>query len=171
MGDTATRYGFISRFLHWLMALGFAWMLFTATSRFIDKDSALTKAVFAYHGQVGFTILWLGVLRVLWALSQSKNRPHNDFIVKAGHGAMYLLMLLVPALALGRAFGSDRGFNYFGMPILEPVGVKTQWLVDVGNAAHGNLGWLLFLLIIGHIVMTIKHKLAGPEHDVLPRMK
>lgn len=170
MSDTATRYGFVSRFFHWIMALGFAWMLFTAISRFIDKDSALTKAIFYYHTQVGFTILWMAVLRILWGISQSKNRPKNDALVKAGHGVMYLLMLVVPALALGRAFGSDRGFSYFGITIFEPIGVKTEWLVNLGNALHGNLGWFFFLIIIGHIVMAIKHKLAGPEHNVLPRM-
>lgn len=170
MGDTATRYGFISRFFHWVMALGFAWMLFTAISRFIDKDSALTKAIFYYHTQVGFTILWMAVLRILWGIAQSKNRPKNDALVKAGHGLMYLLMLVVPALALGRYFGADRDFSYFGLTILEKTGVETEWLVDLGNALHGNLGWFFFFIIFGHIAMAIKHKLAGPEHDVLPRM-
>lgn len=171
MADTVTRYGFVSRFFHWLMALGFAWMLFTAACRFFAKDSALTKAIFFYHGQVGFTLLWLGVLRILWAVTQIKNRPANGLLVKAGHGAMYLLMLVVPTLALMRAFGSDREFSYFGVPVFETIGVKTEWMVNLANTAHGNLGWLLFLIIIGHIAMTIKHRLAGPEYDVLPRMK
>lgn len=170
MGDTPVRYGVISRFLHWIMALGFAWVLLTAASRFIAEDAAFTKAVFAYHGQIGFTILWLAVLRILWGISQSKNRPADGALVKAGHGLMYLLMVLVPLLALGRTFGGDRAFKYFGLTIFEPAGVKTEWLVSLGNNWHGNLGWLLFFIIIGHIAMAMKHKLAGPEHDVLPRM-
>lgn len=170
MGDTATRYGFISRFFHWFMALGFIWMIFTASSRFIDKDSALTKAVFFYHPQVGATILWLAALRIIWALSQSKNRPANNAMVKLGHGAMYVLMVLVPVIALIRYAGSGRGFAYLGMPIFEKTGIETQWMVDLGNNWHGLLGWVLFALIVGHILMAIKHKMAGPEQNVLPRM-
>lgn len=170
MGDTAIRYGLVSRFFHWFMALGFIWMIFTASSRFIDKDSALTKAVFFYHPQVGATILWLAVLRIIWALSQSKNRPANNAMVKLGHGAMYVLMVLVPTIALIRAAGSGRGFAYLGVPIFEKTGIETQWMVDLGSNWHGLLGWTLFVLIVGHILMAIKHKMAGPEQNVLPRM-
>ena len=171
MGDTTERYGTLSRFFHWFMALGFAWMFLTACARFIDKDAAFTKAVFQYHGQVGFTILWLGVLRILWAISQSKHRPHNNTITKLGHLALYVLMLAVPFIAVLRTIGSGRPFTYWNtIPILSGSDEKIQWMVDLGNSLHGNLGWLLFLLIAGHIVMAIKHRIAGGEEDVMPRM-
>ena len=170
MIDNTTRYGVVTRLFHWIMALGFIWMLFTAASRFIDKDSVLTKTIFFSHTQIGATILWLAVLRIIWALSQRKNRPANSALVKLGHGAMYVLMVLIPALALVRAAGSGRGYSYFGITVFEKTDVKTEWMVDLANNWHGFLGWILFLLIAGHVLMAIKHKIAGPEHNVLPRI-
>ncbi len=171
MGDSSIRYGFVSRFFHWLMALGFAWMLLTACARFIDKDAAFTKAVFQFHGQVGFTILWMGVLRILWALSQSKSRPEKNILTILGHMAMYALMVIIPTLAVLRMMGGGRAFTYWNtIPVLSASEEKTQWMVDLGNNFHGLLGWILFALIIGHILMTIKHRMAGGAEDVLPRM-
>lgn len=171
ISDSTTRYGYITRFFHWLMALGFVWMLMSASARFIDKDAAFTKAVFAYHGQVGFTILWLAVLRVLWAVLQRTNRPNNDFIVKLGHRCLYLLMLAVPTIAVIRMIGSGRGFTYWGVvPIFERTDIKTEWMIDLGNTYHGLLGWTLFAFILGHVFFAIKHSLAPGDQKVLPRI-
>ena len=171
MNDSSTRYGFVTRFFHWLMALGFLWMLFTASARFIDEEAALTKAVFKYHGQMGFTILWLAVLRIVWALTQRSHRPENNALTKLGHFSMYLLMVVVPTIAFIRTIGGGRGFTYWNtFPILSASGEKTQWMIDLGNNFHGLLGWVLFALIVGHVLMAIKHRIAGGSEDVLPRI-
>lgn len=171
IADSSVRYGVVTRLLHWIMALGFAWMLLTACARAINEDAAFTKAVFQYHSQVGFTILMLGVLRILWAFGQSKNRPSNSLMAKAGHGAMYLLMVLVPSLALLRTFGGGRAFTYLdSFTIIQATEQKVQGLIDLGNNFHGELGWLLFALILGHILMVIKHRMVGGTEDVLPRI-
>lgn len=91
--DTKSRYGAITRLLHWLMALGFLWMLFTATVHFIDRDSALNEAIWGYHPLVGFTIFLLGVIRIAWMLIQFSHRPENDFVVRLGHLALYLSLI------------------------------------------------------------------------------
>ena len=171
ISDSATRYGSITRFFHWFMALGFVWMLMSASARFIDKDAAFTKAVFAYHGQVGFTILWLAVLRVLWAVLQRTNRPSNAVAVRLGHACLYILMIAVPTLAVLRTIGGGRGFTYWGViPILEPTENKIEWLIELGNTYHGALGWILFAFIFGHICFAIKHQLASSDQKVLPRI-
>ena len=171
VSDSKSRYGSITRFLHWLMAAGFLFMLCSATARFIDKDAVFSKAIFAYHSQVGFTLLLLGVIRVVWALIQRSQRPENSAMARLGHFAMYALMLIVPTLAFLRSIGSGRAFVYWGVvPVLSASEEKIQWLVDMGNNWHGTLGWLLFLLIAGHIAMAVMHRLAGGDKDVFPRL-
>ncbi|HLS21687.1 MAG TPA: cytochrome b [Paenalcaligenes sp.] len=168
--DTKLRYGSVTRFLHWLMAIGLIWMLFTATVHWIDRDSALNDAIWPYHPLVGFSILVLGVVRVLWALTQKAKRPDNDLMARVGHFALYLFMLLTPIIALLRAFGSGRGFNYFGLQVISPGDDKIEALVDFGNQWHSVFGWLLFALIIGHVVMSFYHRSKGPEYNVFPRI-
>lgn len=168
--DTKNHYGALTRFLHWLMAVGFLWMFFTAVVRSIDRDSALNQAIWPYHSQVGFTILLLAVVRIIWALRQSGRRPTNDFLVRCGHIALYVLMVLTPTLALLRQYGSGRSFNYFGWQLMSASDEKVQGLIDLGNQWHSVFGWVLFTLIFGHIVMAFYHRSKGPEHDVLPRI-
>lgn len=168
--DTNLRYGSITRVLHWLMAVGFFWMMFTAVVHWIDRDSALNQAVWPYHPLVGFTILMLASVRILWALSQRKKRPSNDFMVRLGHFSLYLFMVLTPVIALLRGLGSGRGFNYFGWQVILPSEDKIESLVAFGNQWHSVCGWILFALIIGHIIMSFYHRSKGPEHNVFPRI-
>src|SRR5690625_2929698 len=160
--DTKLHYGSVTRFLHWLMAVGLIWMLFTATVHWIDRDSALNDAIWPYHPLVGFSILVLGVVRVLWALTQKARRPDNDLMARVGHFALYFFMLLTPIIALLRAFGSGRGFNYFVLQVLSPGDDKIVVLVDFGYPWHSAVGWLLFALILGHVVMLCHLRRHGP---------
>lgn len=168
--DTQLRYGSITRFLHWLMAIGFLWMLFTATVHWIDRESVLNQTIWPYHPLVGFTIFMLGVIRVLWALSQRARRPQNDLMARIGHFALYLFMILTPTLALLRAFGSGRGLNYFGWQVIAPRTDKIESLVNLANQWHSVCGWTLFALIIGHIFMSFYHRSKGPAENVFPRI-
>jgi len=168
--DTKNKYGSFTRFLHWLMAAGFLWMMFTASVHFIDRDSALNQAVWPYHSLIGFTIFMLAIVRVLWALLQFSRRPDTDFWARCGHWAMYVFMILTPSLALLRQYGSGRAFNYFGWQVMQATEDKVSGLIDLGNQWHSVCGWLLFALIIGHVFMTFHHRRKGAEHDVLPRI-
>src|SRR5690625_6638382 len=87
--DTKTRYGTVTRFLHWLMTVGFMWMLFTATVHFIDRDSALNEAVWRFHPLVGFTMLMLGVIRIIWLL---RSEEHTSELQSRGHLVCRLLL-------------------------------------------------------------------------------
>ena len=157
--DNNQYYGAVSRFLHWIMAAAFAFMLFTAI-KFMQDDYSWMGA----HKTTGFVLTILVALRVIWAAINAKNRPHGDLIVKLGHAALYALMIAVPVVALIRQAGSTRGdFVVFGMTIMQKAPVEVQWMTGLGNALHGKLGFLLFALAAGHIVMAIVHQAKGEK--------
>ena len=62
-------------------------------------------------------------------------------------------MIAVPALAIARQVGRAQG---------------NKILVELGNQWHGELGWVLLVLVAGHVVMTIIHQ--GRGAPVLSRM-
>ncbi len=168
--DSFQRYGSVSRFLHWSMAAGFAFMLFTALAWTFAEDQPWTKGLMYYHKSVGFTLLVLLVLRLVWAvLNHAKRPPADSAAARLGHLALYALMLVVPAVAMIRQYGGARGpLDVFGVQIMQGSPTKIDWMVQLGGNWHGELAWVLFALAAGHILMVVVHRVRG--NDVLPRM-
>ena len=67
-------------------------------------------------------------------------------------------MLAVPTIALLRAYGNDRVFAPFGFTIFPAQEPPIGWMVNLGGLLHGELGWLLAILVAGHIVMVGVHE-------------
>lgn len=163
--DNSQVYGTISRTLHWTMAICFGFMLYTGL---LGEEGF--RAWLPYHKSVGTILMLLIIVRVIWAVMNRKNRPAPDNIwVKAGHFALYVLMLAVPSVALIRQYGAARGpLEVFGVNVMNGSPEKIEWTVSLGGALHGELAWALFALSAGHIVMAIYHQIKGKK--ILNRM-
>lgn len=172
--DTAVRYGTISRLLHWTMALLFLWQFAGMIMKLTLGRSPLVSFFVGSHASVGMLLLLLLMVRALWAFLQYGHRPpyHAGIIGKLaaiGHFALYSLMLIIPAIALLRAFGGERAVTFFGLQLKAAGGEKVGWMTAPANMLHGNLGWLLLALIIGHVAMVFIHRILWKD-DVLRRM-
>src|SRR5690606_31829908 len=103
--DTAERYGSISRALHWMMAMLLAWQFTGMVLAAVLGRVPLTGFWVGTHVSVG-VLLFVGiVVRLAWALSQrNRRRTYRreclEMAPRAGHAAMYVLMLVVPPLGL-----------------------------------------------------------------------
>ncbi|MFQ8430499.1 cytochrome b [Amaricoccus sp. W119] len=163
--DTPKRYGLVSRALHWSMAALFAWQFLGIVVRgVVAKDSALDQLFQTTHSPFGFLLFLLVLIRALWTLSNRRTRPAYDrgplgVAARAGHAALYALMVVVPLLALLRAYGTGRGLNAFGLlQIIPATGERIGWLVAPASALHGPLAWALLVLIAGHVAMVFVHR-------------
>lgn len=180
--DTSRRYGRISRFLHWSMVLLLAWQFLTMTLRWLLDWHPRDSWMLGTHAHVGFTLWLLLFLRGAWALTNLRRRPSygRGLLARgagAGHLALYVLMLVVPTLALIRQYGSGKGFDWFSLVPVFPAGERQPALVDLVNATrdtvgisvHGILAWLLLALILGHIAMVGVHHFVWKD-DTARRM-
>ena len=162
--DTPTRYGTISRFFHWSIGALIIWQILSmAAKNTLGRESALAGFMVGSHASVGFIIFLLVWLRVGWALINRGRRPvHGDGLLglaaRAGHFVLYLLMLFIPTVAVLRAFGGERPFTVFGIQLSagQPEGQEIEAMTGLANF-HGEMGWLLAVLILGHIGMAIFH--------------
>lgn len=161
MHDTPRYYGTISRLLHWLMAIGFFFIMYTVIAWTINEDNF---SLMAYHKSIGFCLLILGIMRLIWALIQRTHRPDGNIAVRIGHGLLYLLMLAVPAVGVVRQYGGARSnLEVFGITVMQTASTKIEWTTQLGNLLHGKLGFILFALIVGHILMAIWHQIRGEK--------
>lgn len=163
--DSHDRYGTVSRFLHWAVAALILWQLLGMVLKgALGRESALAGVFVGMHGSLGFVIFVLVLARAGWALINLGRRPSYGagpagIAAKAGHLALYVLMLLVPGIALIRAYGSERAYQVFGYELFpaRPEGQAIEWMVNLGGSWHGFLGWAMAALILGHIAMAIIH--------------
>lgn len=161
--DTALVYGRITRLLHWSIAALLMWQFLGMGLRLIFGRQPFVSFFVGSHQAVGTALFGLIVLRVIWALTNRSNRPaHGEGLkgraAQAGHGLLYALMLIVPGVALLRAWGSDRVFAPFGFQIFAAQEPPVQWTLSLAGALHGELGWVMAVLIAGHVVMVGVHE-------------
>lgn len=169
--DSPVRYGTITRVLHWLMAIAFAWVYCSAVAHYLLSESALDSFLWPWHKPVGLLLIVMLLVRVGWAWFNRKHRPAS--FSKAshwGHSLLYAFMFAVPFLGLLRQYGSGRAFSAFGLPVMSGFeGEKIQWMTDLGSNFHSLLGWTLLVFITGHIGAVMVHRLLG-HSDILQRM-
>ncbi|MGV6872848.1 cytochrome b [Pseudochelatococcus sp. B33] len=164
----------MSRALHWAMAAIFLWQFVGMGLRLTLGRTPLVSFFVGTHQPVGALLFMLVVVRVLWGLLNRRHRPPYEpgllgALARAGHIGLYALMVIVPALALLRAWGSGRGFQPFGIPVFPATGEQIAWAVAPANAVHGVLAWTLLLLIAGHVFMVFVHRFIRRD-DVAQRM-
>ncbi|MGX9964894.1 cytochrome b [Roseomonas sp. F4] len=160
--DTPERYGLVSRLLHWLMAVILLWQFTGMILRLILGRTPLMGFWVGTHQSIGTVLLALILLRLAWAWSNRRRRPAPTRnlagrAARMGHAALYGLMAVIPALGLLRAFGSGRGYAFFGHQLVPRTGQRIEWMAAPADLLHSKLAWLLLALILGHVVMALLH--------------
>ncbi len=166
--DTPRRYGLVSRAFHWGAAYLLLWQFATLLGWRWLGDGPVMRAVSLagpYHGTVGVLVLALLLPRVVWSLAERRRRPAGERTMlgplrAAVHSAFYVLMLVVPGLALLRAYANGKGYELWDVALIPATGVVVEWLVLPADRLHGPLAWTLAVLIAGHISMALFHALA-----------
>lgn len=175
--DNQGRFGTVTRALHWSMAVLIGWQFVGMISKVaVGREHPVSQFLGGYHSNVGTVLFVLIVLRLAWAFINRRNRhSHGGGLLAkaavAGHTAIYTLMLLVPLMALIRAWGRERGFSPFGFELFAPRTPDTvvTAAVELGDMFHGELAWLMGLLVLSHIFMAVFHHRVLRD-DTMKRM-
>ena len=167
MWNTADRFGWLSRALHWGMALAILGMLGLGTVLDRMEVNLSNLWLFGLHKTVGITLLALMVLRLVWHRISPPPRPLGGVpgwqitAARWTHRAFYGLLLAVPLSGwiASSATGIDVMFaDRWGMPALAPVSEAWE---NAGFAVHGILTKLLAALILLHVAGALKRAIAG----------
>ena len=170
---TATRpqtYDAVARALHWLTVLGFIGILSTITVWTIYDGEEWVKSLFGVHKSIGFITLPGDYRAHCLGLAQCVQTSCRRQLCRQSRPPCPLrLHARRPVIGMIRQYGGGRGpLKVFGVEVMQGSPEKIEWMSNLGNMAHGKLGWLLFALVAGHIAMVVVHRIQG--HDVLYRM-
>lgn len=153
---TTTQYGWVTRTLHWGIALMVFGALGVGTWLARSEPSLAKIPYYATHKSVGMTIFALILLRLAWHRI-SPTPPVVDHggwqsaLAKAVHRAFYLLLIAMPmsGWVASSATGIDTViFKTFTLPRIAPV--SERW-AEIGFQIHGLIGWAIAGLIILHV--------------------
>ncbi len=174
------KYPLIWRLLHWVIAImvlamlpiGF-WMAYRGEA---GLWGALTGTLYASHKTVGFLVLWLMVVRLVFRLTitpPSYPPQMPAFIRRLAHSTHHLMYVLLFAIALlgwagvtaFPALSIAGGWSLPGMPFIPESRTLSKLLFTI----HGWLAIVLSILVVVHIAGALKHKFIDKD-GVFDRM-
>lgn len=173
--NTGMHYGFVSKFLHWLIALCVFFML--VLGFFLNTLSHGPHADFFYdlHKEIGITVLFLMFLRLLWRMMNQKPQlPSNlsgwEVLFSTwSHNLFYFLLILMPIDGWVMSVASGYAPSYFGFFTLNLPIQQNKTLTNFTAQTHAFLAWTLLVLISIHILAALKHYFYNKD-TILQRM-
>lgn len=167
--NTADGFGWVTRLIHWLMAIGILAMLALGTTIESMAPSLSNLWLFGLHKSIGVSLLLLVLLRLLWHRVSPPPPTLSDRIPKwqitASHGVhrgFYILLLAVPMTGWVASGATGLDVVVFGSLVLPPLAPVSETWEKAFFAGHGILTKLLVLLLILHIVGALqRHFLRG----------
>ncbi|SDQ91904.1 cytochrome b [Pseudovibrio sp. Tun.PSC04-5.I4] len=181
--NTRSAYGSVAIALHWTIAtliigmLGFG--LYMVTLPIFEPS---TYTLYQLHKSIGFVILTLVTLRLLWKLSGATPTLPAEMpwweqaAAHLGHLSLYALMVLMPLTGWFLVSTSPLGlptvfFNLFQIPHLptfEFLGQKAD-VSAFFTEVHGWAAYAFIAVIAAHVGAALKHHFISKD-KVLQRM-
>jgi len=189
MSASASRYTPVAIALHWAIAVAIiamipmGWWMSEAINE--PGSQALAYRVFQIHKSVGFLILALTALRLIWRLTHrtpgmpAEMKTWERFAARATHAAFYGLMLALPLtgwlyVSTGWAVATDQPLavatSWFGLftvphlPFIDEASAGLRRAVAYqAMGAHGLMAWGAVVLIALHVGAALKHQFINRD--------
>ncbi len=166
--NTPERYGAVTKFFHWTIALLILALLCIGIymADYAPKDASLLQ-LFALHKSTGLLVFALAFCRICWHLYTRPAeftvtiKPWEKILARITHGALYFCMLAMPLT--GWVFSTIKrgGVPFFGLFTLpQPFDQQdpaTKWWGGMAADLHGIIGYTLIGIIALHAAGALKH--------------
>jgi len=175
--NTAARWGWPARTLHWLGAviilvlLAHGWWMTHMTLR------PERLANYAWHSALGFDLLALTVLRLLWRWVNpvpaypADAKAWERWTAQVAHAGLYVLILVVSVTGwvTANTFRTPITRDLFGLPFPTLVTGLDRALRNAFEETHLVLAYVLAALVVLHVLGALRHHL-WKRNEVLRRM-
>ena len=177
VGNSETSWGWPAKLLHWvgailiLLLLGHGWWMTHMAAR-PDR-----LAHYAGHSALGYDLLALLILRLLWRWTHTVPalpadlKPWERLSAQAGHIGLYLLMFAstLTGWVLAGTFRVPMNKDVFGLTVPQIITIQDRAVRGVIEESHMILSYLLAALVVVHVVGALRHHVVK-HNDVLRRM-
>ncbi len=173
--NTATRWGAVSKTLHWLLAVMIVGQFVLGKVVEEMRISPQKFDLFVWHKSIGITILILVVLRIFWRLRNAPPSAPTAIggwerrAAQLGHGLLYLLMITVPVTGWWVSDTSRIPFRFFwSLPVPDLMDADRA-MSELAGEVHEFLTLSLIAVVIGHVLAALRHHFVL-HNNTLSRM-
>lgn len=172
--NTAERFGVVSIFLHWLMAILIIGLLISGFYMTNISLSALKLKLFRWHKEFGMLVLMLVILRLTWRLANITPAllslpAWERFAARSVHWLFFGFMFVLPIS--GWLLSSTAGIpvSFFGLFVFPDFMAPNETMRLLLEEIHEFLAYFLIAVLCLHIAAALKHHFINKD-DILRRM-
>ncbi len=174
--DPDSRYGLISRAVHWIIAalitalIPLGWYM--VGLEYYDPWSHDSLEI---HKALGMVVLLLATIMISWQIAGRRTRATESrkrwevIAAKITHYLLYALMVVVPATGYIISTSAGAGVAIFGLFEVPAVLPKSVPLRDAAISVHYYFAYAGVALIALHVAGALKHHFVDGD-DTLRRM-
>jgi cytochrome b561 len=175
--NSTTQWGWPAKALHWIAAAAILILLIHGWWMTHMLPRPLRIANYAWHAALGYDLLALLVLRLLWRWVNpvpalpSELKPWEKWAAHASHFGLYVLMFAATftGWALAGTMRTPLAKDMFGLQLPLIYVSRDRAMHELFEDSHKILAYLLAVLVVVHIVGALRHH-YGKRNDVLRRM-
>jgi cytochrome b561 len=184
--NTAQAYGTVAKWIHWLSALFFLAAYCTVYYRhwFTESKTPENWTALQLHLSIGISIAVFVVLRIVWKLMNrapdlEPGSKIEHVAAKAGHLALYAMMIIMPLTGYLGTGANTEFFFLFDIPKFENTALFTTLFAEgIGlsfaefekplDFIHKDIGgaWLVWILILGHVMAALYHHFIRKDRSL-----
>jgi len=161
--NTLSRFGSITKFLHWsLFALVCVQFYLIWQRSLFPKDAPEKTSLILTHKSIGITILGLAFLFWLWkAINVKPALPHQArweyILAKIVQHSLLIIIVLMPITGFLLSNAGGRPTLYFGLFEIPAIIGPNKELAGIFDAMHETFAYLIVFLVSLHIIGALRH--------------
>lgn len=159
-------FGLVTRVIHWAMAL-LILLMFALGLRISSMEPGLSNLwLYGLHKTVGFCLLALVVLRIVWHLLTPPPLPIGPpgklrLFVRAWHWLLYAMMVATPIAGWAGSSASGIDTVIFGSIVLPPLVAPSESAEFVWFILHEIFAKVLVGMAMVHMLAAFKRETGG----------
>lgn len=164
--NTPDSFGLITRLLHWGTALLVIGMLALGL-RIVRMEPGLSNLwLYGLHKTLGFLILTLILLRLVWHAITPPPRPIGppgpaQTAARLAHLMFYALLIAIPLTGWAGSSATGLDVMIAGHWVIPPIAEASEAGEAFWFGLHGILTKLLIGLVVIHILAALKRQMEG----------
>jgi cytochrome b561 len=165
--NDATRFGLLSRLIHWTMAVLILSLLVLGTQLKTMQPGLANLWLYGLHKTLGLTALALVVLRLIWhrisppPLPIGPPRAWEVRLARAMHLVTYALLVLIPLAGWAYASATGLDIQFADTWVIPPIAPVSEAWENGAHLAHSVLTKILMGVLALHVLGALRRGIAG----------